>query len=252
MTSSNLDEVVRENAAREGQVIMPFYLIADVSSSMAGDAVELNTAIADLIDAIVKDPVVDDLVMLSVITFNHDAATVVPLSSPSDITLPVLQPGGGTRYEAAFREFDRAFSQDRVMLRQQGIKVYRPCVFFLTDGAPGDRGSFESAFRSLFAYDPQTGAGNRSFPYFVPFGFRDAPVDVIQKLAYPDFGSTKGRWFMIRSDHVGEVLQTIATVLGNTVVSSGQSAAVGQPTIVVPEPPAGSTVQFGDAGDFVE
>lgn len=245
-------EAVHENVAREGQVIMPFYLIADVSGSMRPDADQLNAAVTEFIQSIVKDPVVDDLVMLSVITFNHTAQTVVPLSTPSDITLPILTPGGGTSYEAAFREFDRAFGQDRAMLRQQGNKVYRPCVFFLTDGAPGDRGSYAAAFRSLFAYDPVTGSGNRAFPYLVPFGFRDAPIDVIQSLAYPDFGRTRGRWFLSSSSNIGEILRTIADVLGHTVVSSGQSASAGTPTIVLPEPPAGSNMQFGDAGDYVD
>ena len=251
MTNSNV-EVMHENAVVEGQVIMPFYLLIDVSSSMRGDEQQLNTAIADLIRAIVKDPVVDDLVMLSLITFNHAAETVVPLSSPSNITPPTFRASGGTRYAAAFHEFERAFDHDRAALRQQGIKVYRPCVFFLTDGEPGDHDSYLQTFRSLFAYDPETKSGNRAFPYFVPFGFRDATAKVIQSLAYPNFGVTKGRWFLVSSNSVGDVLQTVAEVLGRTVVSSGVSASEGKPTIVPPEPTEGAGIQFGDAGDFVE
>jgi von Willebrand factor type A domain len=251
MTDSD-SEVVREDRVLEGQVIMPFYLIADVSGSMRQDERELNEALADLIRAIMKDPVVDDLVMLSVITFNHAAQTVVPLSSPSEITPPVLRPSGGTSYEAAFREYDRAFAQDRAALKARGNQVYRPCVFFLTDGAPADRATYLETFRSLFAYDPESGTGNRAFPYFVPFGFRDASAHVISTLAYPDFGTTKSRWYLSASSNVGEVLHTIADVLGRSVVGSGLSASAGRPMIVPPEPPAGSGVQFGDAGDIVD
>jgi uncharacterized protein YegL len=253
MTNYSDVEVVRENLVVEGQVIMPFYLLVDVSSSMRGDEQQLNTALAELVQAIVKDPVVDDLVMLSMITFNHAAETVVPLSSPSEISLPTVRASGGTRYAAAFEEFQNVFDRDKAVLRQRGIKVYRPCVFFLTDGEPGDLDSYLEAFRALFAYDPEARTGNKAFPYFVPFGFRDARADVIRSLAYPDFGATKGRWFLISSNDVGDVLQTIADVLGRTVVSAGQSVSQGNPTLVPPVPAEGSSgVQFGDAGDFVE
>jgi len=245
-------EPVHEDTVREGQVIMPFYLLADVSSSMRDDEDELNRAIGDLVQSIVKDPVVDDLVMLSVIAFNHVAKTVVELDSPSNITLPTLRAGGGTRYDSAFREYNRAFSADRANLRQQGIKVYRPCVFFLTDGDPADIDSYLQTFRSLFAYDPETHTGNRAFPYFVPFGFREAAARVIQSLAYPDFGATKGRWFLSRSKSAAEILTTVSEVLGRTVISAGESASRGAPMLVPPAPPQGSTIQFGDAGDFVD
>lgn len=251
MTHSE-NEAVQEDRIIEGQVILPFYLIADVSGSMRSEEQQLNESMNELVQTIMKDPIVDDMVMLSVITFNSTAQTVVPLSSPSNIVLPHLRPGGGTSYTAAFREFDRAFAQDRVALKERGIKMYRPCVFFLTDGAPGDRDTHLDVFRSLFAYDPETGAGNKAFPYFVPFGFREASAQVISRLAYPDFGRTKSRWFLAASADVAEVLNSIADVLGRSVVGSGLSASGGNPMIVPPEPPAGSGVQFGDAGDYVD
>jgi uncharacterized protein YegL len=241
---------VKETSAAEGQVIMPFYFICDVSGSMHGDIHDLNAAVKEFVVGIQSDPVVDDLVMLSIITFNHNATTVVPLSSPSDMTPPVLSASGGTNYSAAFEEYNRSFEKDRADLKSRGIKVFRPCVFFLTDGAPGDRDHLKK-FKSLFGYDPESKQGNAAFPYFVPYGFRDAPEAVIRALAYPDFGRTKGRWFLFRSNRVGEVLKTMAAMLGNTVISSGQSVAKGQPQLTPPSPPAGSDVQFGEAGDYV-
>lgn len=247
MTSDT--ESISDAAAVDGQVIMPFYLIVDVSGSMSSEEAELNAALTELVDTIRLDPVVDDLVMLSIITFNHNAQTVAPLASPSDLTVPYLRASGGTNYGAAFGEYARAYEQDRARLRGQGIKVYRSCVFFLTDGAPGDRNHLES-FRTLFAYDPTTKIGNKAFPYFVPIGFRSAPEDVIKRLAYPDFGTSKGRWFLSRSSNVREILRAMTVMLGNTVISSGQSASQGMPTIVAPAPPPNT--QFGEAGDFPE
>ncbi|HEX5407649.1 MAG TPA: VWA domain-containing protein [Pseudonocardiaceae bacterium] len=249
MTQSYSEEI-SDTAVVAGQVIMPFYLVVDVSSSMRGDEKELNEAIVEMIQTIRKDPVVDDLVMLSIITFNHTATTIVPLSSPSEMQPPVISASGGTAYGAAFQEYHRAFEQDRVRLKDQGIKVYRPCVFFLTDGAPGDR-NYAETFRSLFAYDAEARTGNRAFPYFVPFGIRDATEDVMRRLAYPDFGPTKGRWFLSRSSKVAEALKAMTEVLGRTVISSGQSAAKGLPQIMAPTPTPGSDTQFGEAGEWM-
>ena len=86
----------------------------------------------------------------------------------------------------------------------------------------------------------------------MPFGFREASARVIQSLAYPDFGATKGRWFLSTSHSVREVLQTISDVLGRTVISSGLSASEGRPMLMPPVPSDGSSIQFGDAGDFVD
>lgn len=249
MTQSYSEEV-RETAAIDGQVIMPFYLIIDISGSMTGDEQNLTAAIDDLIQAIRKDPVVDDLVMLSIITFNHIAQTVVPLGSPSGVTAPPIRAGGGTSYGEAFREYHQAFEQDRARLKGQGMKVYRPCVFFLTDGAPGDSDWYQT-FKSLFSYDPTAKSGNRAFPYFVPYGFRDAPEHVMRQLAYPNFGPTKGRWFLSKTNNAGEVLKAMAEVLGNTAISSGLSAERGVPQIVPPTPVAGSNAQFGEAEDWM-
>lgn len=233
-----------------GQLIMPFYIICDVSTSMAGDMADLNKALADLVSDIMRNPVVDDLTMLSVITFSSSAQTAVPLNAPSEISLPTLTAGGGTNYGAAFREYHRAFEEDRARLKSQGKKVYRPCVFFLSDGAPGDS-NYSQTFRSLFAYDPETGQGNKAFPYVVSFGFRDAPQQVMKELAYPDFGKSKGRWFLSRTNQIGELLKSMTSAIGNTVISSGQSAGAGLPQIVPPSPPAGQDMQFGNAGDIV-
>ena len=104
----------------------------------------------------------------------------------------------------------------------------------------------------MFAYDPATKTGNRAFPYFVPFGFRAAREDVLKQIAYPNFGPTKGRWFLTRSNSVREVFKAMTDVLSNTVMSSGKSAAQGKPQIIAPTSPAGlANTQFGEAGEWM-
>jgi uncharacterized protein YegL len=250
MSEVSQEAVRQESRNVEGQLIMPFYVICDVSGSMSGDMQQLNSALIQLRTDIMSSPVVDDLTMLSVITFGTDAQTVVPLAAPSEIALPTLVSDGGTNYGAAFREYHRAFEADRARLKAEGKQVYRPCVFFLSDGAPGDR-NYKETFRSLLAYDPVAKQGNRAFPYMVTFGFRDASEEVMRELAYPDFGSTRGRWFVARSSNVGELLHSMTKAIGNTVVSSGMTVPEGNPRIVPPVPEPQSGMQFGEAGDRV-
>jgi uncharacterized protein YegL len=239
-------------ATVEGQIIMPFYVVCDVSGSMARDMGELNQNLRELRDLIMANPIVDDLTMLSVITFHTTAQTVLPLAAPSEVNLPTLTVGGATNYGAAFREFIRAFDEDKKRLKAEGKKVYRPCVFFLSDGAPTDR-DYLTTFRSLITYDPETATGNKAFPYVVTFGFRDAREEVMKQLAYPDFGSTRGRWFLARSNRVGELLKSMASAIGNTIISSGLSGTTGGPArIVPPTVPASAGLQFGEAGDLVD
>lgn len=237
-------------ATVEGQIIMPFYVICDVSASMDRDMDELNRSLRALQDDIMANPVVDDLTMLSVITFHSTAQTVVPLAAPSEVNLPRLTVGGATNYGAAFREFARAFDADRARLKSEGKKVYRACVFFLSDGEPTDR-DYLSTFRSVIAYDPVTMSGNKAFPYIVTFGFRQATEKVMSQLAYPDFGNSKGRWFLSRNNNIGELLKSMTATIGNTIVSSGMSGSQGTQQIIPPTPPASSGMQFGEAGDFV-
>lgn len=235
----------------EGQLVMPFYLLCDVSGSMYGDMADLNAALSQLCTDIMSSPVVDDLTMLSVITFASDARTVVPLAPPSQVELPTLTAGGGTNYSAAFQEYHRAFEADRARLKAAGKKVYRPCVFFLTDGAPGDP-DYLRTFRSLLGYDPATRQGNRAFPYLVSFGFRDAPERVMRELAYPDFGPARGKWFVARTNRIGDLLKSMTSAIGNTVISSGVSAGQGTPQIVPPTIQPQQGMQFGEAGDIVD
>jgi hypothetical protein len=235
----------------DGAVIMPFYLLLDVSQSMKNDEDALNSAVAKFIEDIQRDPVVDDLVMISIIAFNHEARTVVPLGSPSELDIPKLRASGGTAYSEAFIEYNKTFEADRRILKRNGVRVYRPCVFFLTDGAPSDR-DYLDTFRALFAYDPESRVGNPAFPFFVPCGFRDARKDVIVSLAYPDFGPRKGRWLLSRTNTAGVLLRVISEVFTKMVVASGTSAYQGSPHLALPLPPPGLDIQFGEAGDFVD
>lgn len=255
MTDHPHDDGMQEQSFAQGQVLMPFYVICDVSGSMSfNNAIgELNTALRELVADICKSPVTADLTMLSVISFNDSAHVAQPLARPDQVNLPTLTAGGGTSFAAALEKYHRTFEADRAKLKAAGSMVYRPCVFFLTDGYPNPGDPYQETFGRLLSWDPTTKTGNKAFPYVVSYGFADAASQPqhVQALAYPDFGEKRGRWFLSRSSDVHALLQSIMGAIGKTVISSGDSIPAGMPQIVTVEPDKDSNMQFGDAGDFV-
>jgi hypothetical protein len=105
-------------------------------------------------------------------------------------------------------------------------------------------------FKSTLTYDRVSGVGMKQHPVFIPFGFRDAPDEVLKKLAYPP---EKGKWYHIKSHDIGQVIKLILDVIMKTVVSSGQSSSTGKPALVhVPaSAPAALGVTQGDAEDWI-
>jgi uncharacterized protein YegL len=154
---------------------------------------------------------------------------------------------GGTNYGNAFRELARVIPADAAALKAQGYRVFRPCAFFLTDGEPLDADYWET-FKSTLTYNGGTGVGMKQYPVFIPFGFRDAPEDVLRKLAYPP---ERGRWYHIKSHDIGQVIKLILDVIMKTVVSSGQSSSTGKPALVHAPTPSAPGVTQGDAEDWI-
>jgi uncharacterized protein YegL len=241
------EELVRERqAAEQGQLVMPFYLICDVSYSMLNDMAALNDCLQRLRRAIVAKPVVDDVAHICIMTFSDTAKVVMPLGQMSEHQVPTLSVEGGTNYGAAFRELANTVKRDADLLKQQGYKIYRPCAFFLTDGEPLDDDWWET-FKNTLTYDRTTRVGMRQHPVFVPYGFRDAPEDVLRKLAYP---LERGKWYHIKSHDIEQALDGIINAIMTSVVSSGMSSQTGQPTLVH-APPNVPGMSSGDAEDFI-
>src|ERR1700689_1830950 len=126
------------SAAAEGQMVMPFYLICDVSYSMINDMPALNDGVQRLRRSIVAEPMVDDVAHIAVMTFSDTAKVIMPLSQLSETPMPALSVEGGTSSGEAFRELARVIPADAAALKAQGFRVFRPCAFFLTDGEPLD------------------------------------------------------------------------------------------------------------------
>src|SRR5690349_1385453 len=117
--------------------ILPFYLVCDESGSMRGKPLRaINESLPDIHVEIGSNPVVADKTRFCVIGFSGTARTVLPMSDLSAISsVPALgYRTGGTSYGAAFKLLYDTIADDVQRLKANGDQVYRPAVFFLSDG----------------------------------------------------------------------------------------------------------------------
>ena len=207
-----------------GQEIMLFYLVCDESGSMGsnGGIDTINSSLPELHATLAGDPLVVDKSRLSIIAFSAEAEVTLPLSQASEVAaLPGVQAGGGTSYGAAFRALRQALESDVAGLKADGYRVYRPCVFFMSDGEPTDK-DWQSDYDALMRHEYR--------PHIIAFGVDGARPDTLRRV-----GSLKA---FMAADGVsaGPALASIMMSIGQTVVAS-VSRSSGQ--IVLPPPPPG-------------
>lgn len=218
----------------EQGILLPFYLVIDVSWSMKGEKLDVAREILPAVaDALAKNPILNDKVRLGLIDFADDAELRLPLCDVSrQSTLPSLDLRGGTNYGAAFRMLRQQLATDVAQLRSDGYRVHRPAVFFISDGEPLD--DWQGDFAALTEYDRETNTGFRWYPVLVPCGVDTADRDVMRKLAYPP---RKSKLYMMKSGaDAADAIRAMTEVLISSVLASGQSIAQGGSGLILPGP----------------
>lgn len=208
-----------------GQQILPFYLVCDESGSMSGDPIKaINEALPELHQEIGLNPVVADKTQFAIIGFSGDADVLLPLSDLSQVTqLPLLEAKSSTNFAAAFRCVKEQIELDVVRLKAAGNTVYRPVVFFLTDGhsTVDFRNEWEALVDKGFAYRPN----------IVAFGIGGG--------ADPDKVSAIANFRAFVADgsmSPAQALQEFAVALTKSIVRSGSTTS----------PSGGMTLQTPD------
>lgn len=251
MTVHDDIRISRPAAADDRYVVLPFYLLCDVSGSMGPHIGTLNQALADFRDALAKDPVLSDKVQFGVVDFSDDARDVIPLGdfTAADIEQHRLSARGGTSYAAAFTKMGEVINRDIAAGRGQ-FKFFRPAVYFLTDGYPNGGDGWQAAFAALTEFDPASGHGNKSYPLFVPFGIGDADAAVLSQLVYP---KDRSALFMANAGtSPAEAIQKMAHGMLKSMLASGQSAVTGRPQHILPtQQEMGPGVSVYAGGDYV-
>lgn len=207
-----------------GQQVLPFYLVCDESGSMAGEPIDsINKALPELHEEIGLNPVVSDKTQFSIIGFSDNAEVLLEMSDLSQVTnLPVLSTKGGTNFAAALRCVKEQIEIDVARLKTAGHKVYRPVIFFLTDGhANSDwKTEWQELTAQNFTYRPN----------IVAFGIGQADEATISAIA------TFKAFIADRDMSPAAALQEFAVALTKSIVQSGtQSADDGGMTLQTPD-----------------
>lgn len=207
----------------EGE-ILPFYAVCDESGSMAGAPVQaINDALPELHREIGSDPVVCDKTRFALIGFESKAEVLMGLSDLSMVqAIPGLAPKGATSYGAAFDLLRTTIDADMHTLTSDGYQVYRPAVFFMSDGQPTD--NWEAAYQRL--QDPD-------WPYrpnIIAFGVAGADAATISKVG------TVAAFVADTGVNPAIALKEYIRSLTNSIVSSTSSPT---PSLMIPPPPQG-------------
>ncbi|MFD5001956.1 VWA domain-containing protein [Streptomyces mutabilis] len=191
--------------------LLPFYMVCDESGSMAGGGVDaINSALPDLHHEISTNPSVADKTRFALIGFSTQASVLQPLADLSELTqLPSLSAGGVTSFGAAFRLLKDTIEKDVTALKADGHDVYRPVVFFLSDGIPTDEG-WRTELKELNAF--------RYAPKIIAFGISDADAATITEVA-------NFKAFLQQNDSISPAvaLREFASSLTRSIVSSATS-----------------------------
>lgn len=211
-----------------GNAVLPFYILCDESGSMDanGGIDAVNRGLPELHATIAGDPLVSDKCRIGLITFSDIAEELLPLSNLSDVqAMPGCTAKGMTNYGEAFNLLRVVISRDIANMKSQGIQVYRPAVFFITDGEPTD--DWEANHRALTDKNVNTQA-----PHIIAFGVAGANPAVIGKIG------TKAAFIANQGVDPGNALKEILKSLTNTIVNSSSSSS---PTLMVQQAPPGTT-----------
>jgi uncharacterized protein YegL len=240
-----------QNTPDNRYVVLPFYLLCDVSSSMRPYIGTLNESLGEFRDGLSKNPVLADQVQFGVVDFSDDAREVVPLGdfSTADLENRQLSTRYSTSYTAAFKTIRATIEQDLAAGKDR-YRYFRPAVFFLTDGEPNNDGQWTRAFRELTSFDEATGEGFQSYPLFVLFGIGDADISTLSQLVHPQDRSVL---FMANTGtSPATAIAKMADAMLKSVLKSGRSVLTGNPQHSLPtQAELGPEIRAYPGGDFV-
>jgi uncharacterized protein YegL len=218
--------------------VLPFYLVCDESGSMHNGIIEMNNKLLpDLHQAIGTDPVVADKTRFAIIGFAEDARVLLPLCDLSMVaTIPGLVSRGTTNYGDAFRLLRDEIDKDVETLKRDGNLVYRPAVFFISDGLPSQddwRDSFANVVDPNWKYRPN----------IISFGIDQDDTDAT---IIAEIGTFKA--FMIKPGvDPGKALTEFAKALTNSIVMSASTSSATGMTLQAPDHIPGFTPLTVDA-----
>ncbi|GAA1780061.1 vWA domain-containing protein [Nostocoides veronense] len=195
-------------------ITLPVYIVVDTSASLMGDMDDVNAALAELIGALQEESIVGELVRVAVIQFASEAREAIPLSDVRELgAIPALVAHGATNYGPVFRLVRRLIVRDVAALKAAGGRVFRPVVFFVSDGSPVDP-SWREDLRGLHSSE------FRERPTIVTFGIGSVDPDVLREIGTNDGGAFMVSTALGVGDAIRSVFGGLMTMLSSTVQST--------------------------------
>jgi uncharacterized protein YegL len=156
--------------------VLPFYLVVDQSASLGGSPIAtINMALRELHRTVTENPAAEHSAQLGIIGFSDTARTILPLSDLQAISeIPALEAYGSTVYSNAFELLHGEIESDVHRLKADGGTVYRPVVFFVSDGQPTDGTSWRDSYSRLM--------NSTRHPKIVAFGIGSADPAVLAEM----------------------------------------------------------------------
>lgn len=153
----------------------PCVLLLDTSGSMEGSSIEeLNQGLQAFREEIFNDSLAMKRVEIAVVTFGP--VTVLQDFATADMFRPrQMEAAGDTPLGSAVTRGLELLKKRKQVLRTNGIKLFRPWIFLITDGEPTDNWShLPGIIRS--------GEESKSFSFFA-LGVKEADFNVLQKIS---------------------------------------------------------------------
>jgi uncharacterized protein YegL len=136
----------------------------------------INDSLPALHQEIGSNPALADKTRFCLIGFSSRAEVLLPLADLSTVSsIPGLHANGVTSYGPVFELLYATITDDAARLRAEGVQVYRPAVFFVSDGQPSD--SWEAAYKRL------TDTRWRLHPNILAFGVGNTDPRTMQEVA---------------------------------------------------------------------
>lgn len=153
----------------------PCILLLDTSGSMEGNSIEeLNQGLQAFREEIFNDSLAMKRVEIAVITFGP--VSVLQDFATADMFRPRrMDAAGDTPLGSAVTRGLELLKKRKQILRDNGIKLFRPWIFLITDGEPTDNWShLPNIIRE--------GEENKSFSFFA-LGVRDAKFEILKQIS---------------------------------------------------------------------
>ena len=153
----------------------PCILLLDTSGSMQGNSIdELNRGLQAFREELFSDSLSMKRVEIAVITFGP-VSVMQEFTTVDNLRPMQLEAAGDTPLGAAVGRGLTLLKQRKEILRTNGIKLFRPWIFLLTDGAPTDNWQHLPPII-------RAGEENKSFSFFA-LGVKDADFTVLKQIA---------------------------------------------------------------------